>query len=133
MRISPQCLTVEVHIGLLNVFFYLKQKYIIGKSTNSPSVRDEFKTQLYFPVLDQFLQELNHRFQDQNNSILRGISACTPTASNFLCLNDLQAFSEKYGIAGTSLEVEVNLVKQLGLTTTRIFTRVNQHTIHFTS
>ena len=29
-----------------------------------------------------------------------------------------QAFSEKYGIAGTSLEVEVNLVKQLGLTTT---------------
>ena len=87
-------------------------------SRGSPSVRDEFKTQLYFPVLDQFLQELNHRFQDQNNSILRGISACTPTASNFLCLNDLQAFSEKYGVAGTSLEVEVNLVKQLGLTTT---------------
>ena len=79
-------------------------------SKENPSVRDEFKTQLYFPVLDQFLQ-------DQNNSILRGISACTPTASNFLCLNDLQAFSEKYGIAGTSLEVEVNLVKQLGLTT----------------
>ena len=52
----------------------------------SLSTREEFKTQLYFPVLDQFLHELNNRFQNQNNSILKGISACTPKASNFLCL-----------------------------------------------
>ena len=30
---SLLCLTVEVHIGLLNVIFYLKQKYIIQSST----------------------------------------------------------------------------------------------------
>ena len=31
---------MEVHIGLLNVIFYLKQKYIIGKSTNKSSGDD---------------------------------------------------------------------------------------------
>ena len=65
----------------------------------SLSTREEFKTQLYFPVLDQFLHELNNRFQNQNNCILKGISACTPKASNFLCLEDLESFSELYGIA----------------------------------
>ena len=54
---------MEVHIRSIKCnIFYLKQKYIVGKSTNKSSNDDT-------------------------------------------------------GIAGTSLEVEVNLVKQLGLTT----------------
>ena len=37
---SLLCLTVEVHTGLLNVIFYLKQKHIVGKSTNKSSSDD---------------------------------------------------------------------------------------------
>ncbi len=68
---------------------------IVSENTGSREVRKEFKTQLYFPVLDQFINELNHRFQDQNNSILRGVSRCLySSATNFLCLDDLESFSE---------------------------------------
>ena len=73
--------------------------------------------QFYFPVLDKLFNELNHRFQDQNIILLMEISACTPTASNFLSHDDIQSFSEMYGIqAGVTLDVEVDLVKQLILT-----------------
>ena len=83
-------------------------------SRETLSASEEFKTQLYFPVLDKFLDELNRRFHDQNVILLRGISACTPTASNFLSHADLHSFSEMYGIqAGPTLEVEVDLVKRL--------------------
>ena len=78
----------------------------------TPSTKEEFKTQLFYPVLDQFLHELNNRFHEQNSAILNGISACTPSNSNFLCLDDLEAFAEKYDIAATSLQVEVDLIKQ---------------------
>ena len=83
-------------------------------SRETPSATEELKTKLYYPVLDQFLYELNHRFQSQNTSILKGVSALTPTASNFLCLADLEAFAEQYGIiTGNQLQIEVNLVKQM--------------------
>ena len=52
--------------------------------------------QFYFSVVDKF--KLNYRFQEQNIILLRGISVCTPTASNFLSYDDLQCFSEMYGI-----------------------------------
>ena len=75
----------------------------------TPSTSDQFKVELYFPVLDKFFHELNHRFQDRNATIMKGISPCTPTASNYLSLSDLQ---DMYNIsAGPALEVEVILVK----------------------
>ena len=80
----------------------------------TPSSSEHFEVELYFPVLDKFLHELNHRFQDRNATIMKGISTCTPTASNYLSLSDLQFFSDMYIIsAGPALEVEVNLVKTL--------------------
>ena len=80
----------------------------------TPSTSDQFRVELYYPVLDKFLHELNHRFQDRNATIMKGISTCSPTASNYLSLSDLQFFSDMYIIsAGPALEVEVNLVKTL--------------------
>lgn len=78
-------------------------------SRETPSAIEELKTK---PLLDH---ELNDRFQKQNTSILKGISALTPTTSDFLCLADLEPFTEQYGVTITEnqLKVEVNLVKQL--------------------
>ena len=48
---------------------------------------------------------------------MREISTCTSIASNFLYHDNLQSFLEMYGIqTGPTLEVEVNLLKQLILT-----------------
>lgn len=62
-------------------------------------------------VLDKFLYELNARFQDSNLVIMKGVSACTPTSSNFLLCTDLDSFAEMYAVDTRTLEVEVNLVK----------------------
>ena len=93
---------------------------IVCESTGlrvSPSAKEEFKTHFYFPVLDQFLQEFNNRFGNQNSTILKGISACSPKVSNFLCLQDLESFSEMYNVPAAShssqLEVEVHLITHL--------------------
>ena len=85
----------------------------IGLTDNQQhSAKEDYKTQFLFPVLDQFLQELNNRFGTQSTTILKGVSACSPTASNFLSLEDLKSLSVMYNIPVTSqLEVEVNLVK----------------------
>ena len=85
--------------------------------TSTLSIKEEFKSQLYYPVLDQFLHELKQRFDDQNIDLLRGISVCTPKSSNF---EDLRSFSEMYGVkAGENdLKVEVELVKRLPVTST---------------
>ena len=42
---------------------------------------------------------------------MKGVSACTPTSSNFLLCTDLESFAEMYAVDTRTLEVEVNLVK----------------------
>ena len=84
------------------------------RQTGNLSVKEEFKTQFYYPVLDRFLCELKRRFEDQNIDVLRGIAACTPKSTNFLSIEDLQSFCEMYGVqAGNDLKIEVELVKKL--------------------
>ena len=81
----------------------------------TPSVSENYKVQFYFPVLDKFLDELKHKFHDHNIPMMKGISACTPTASNFLSIADLETFSQMYSIQvdQATLEIEVNLVKDV--------------------
>ena len=84
------------------------------RQTGNLSVKEKFKTQFYYPVLDRFLCELKRRFEDQNIDVLRGIAACTPKSTNFLSIEDLQSFCEMYGVqAGNDLKIEVELVKRL--------------------
>uniref|UniRef100_A0A1X7VX50 Uncharacterized protein n=1 Tax=Amphimedon queenslandica TaxID=400682 RepID=A0A1X7VX50_AMPQE len=79
------------------------------------SSKEEYKINLYYPVLDQFLKELNTRFESRNIDVLKGISACTPNSSNFLSIKDLKSFCKMYGvrIEESVLNVEVELIKRL--------------------
>ena len=52
-----------------------------------------FKTRLYFPVLDQFLVEMNARFNQSNSIILKGIATCSPSSSVFLKFQDMKEFA----------------------------------------
>ena len=42
---------------------------------------------------------------------MKGVSACTPTSSNFLSCTDLESFAEMYAVNTGTLEVEASLVK----------------------
>ena len=42
---------------------------------------------------------------------MKGVSACTPTSSNFLSCTDLESFAEMHAVDTGTLEVEANLVK----------------------
>ena len=82
-------------------------------SRDQPSKSDEFITQLFFPVLDKFLVELQHRIDGKNLAIMNGIAACSPSSCKFLAYDDLKLFAENYNIATESLEVEVALLSRI--------------------
>ena len=42
---------------------------------------------------------------------MKGVSACTPTSSNFLSCTDLESFVEMYAVDTRTLEVEASLVE----------------------
>ena len=80
-------------------------------SRESLSTSEELKIQLYFPILDKFLQELNDRFSVGNIVIMKGIAACSPSSTTFLLNSDLKGFAEAYDIETTTLEVEISLIR----------------------
>ena len=68
-----------------------------------------FKTSLYFPVVDQFIVEMNERFNHSNSIVMKGITTCSPSSSAFLTFENMKPFSFIYGIDVVTLEIEVAL------------------------
>lgn len=87
----------------------------------------QYKTRLYFPVLDKFLVEMNARFNHSNSITLKGIATCSPSSSAFLEIQDMKEFALMYGIDVTTLEMEIALVSRVttlsSITTTVDFGR----------
>ena len=73
---------------------------------------EEYKRELYFPVVDAFLSELRRRFDDKNMDVMCGIQACNPHSKNFLSLSVLMPLAEMYSFDKEVLEMEVKLVKR---------------------
>ncbi|XP_011403202.1 PREDICTED: uncharacterized protein LOC100633168 [Amphimedon queenslandica] len=88
---------------------------IITDSVGSrePMKTSHFKTRLYFPVLDQFLVEMNARFNQSNCIILKGIATCSPSSSVFLDFQDMKEFALMFGIDVTTLVMEVALASRV--------------------
>lgn len=59
------------------------------------------------------LQELQRRFSDKNQGLMKGIDALTPTSENFLDLESLKVIQETYKITLEDLKHEVHQVKRL--------------------
>ncbi len=79
-------------------------------SRENESTSECLKIQFYLPVLDKFIIELNHRFDNKNLLIMKGIAACSPSSSTFLSYEDLKPFAERYDLVTQSLQVELSLV-----------------------
>ena len=50
------------------------------------------------PFVDQFIMEMNERFNHSNNLVLKGVSACSPSSSVFLDFKEMKPFCLMYGI-----------------------------------
>lgn len=73
----------------------------------------EFRVNFMFPVLDRMLHELKRRFSDQNQDLLRGIDALSPSSRNFLALDHLTALQEIHGASQEDVKHEVHQLKRL--------------------
>ena len=93
---------------------YLESSLItstVGSRPNQSS-KEDYKCQLYFPVLDTFLKEMDERFDETHQVILMGIGSCSPSSSIFLSIPDMKPFAFSYGIDVTSLDIEIALTKR---------------------
>ena len=68
-------------------------------SRDNLTTSEELKTQLYFPVLDKFLYQLELRFDSKNVVVMNGIAACSPSSRMFLSYPNLKLFAEYYNIS----------------------------------
>ena len=60
---------------------------------------------VYFPLLDSFLKELNIRFNSRNLLIMRAIEACCLQSKNFLNPHCIQPLCDNYNLDYESLRM----------------------------
>ena len=83
-----------------------------NRDTGTTSYTDQFKHDVYYPVLDAFLHEMEQRFDNRNKSIMRALQACNPTSSQFLVVTHLQPLISLYSLDQHALELETPLAKR---------------------
>ena len=73
----------------------------------------EYRTNLYYPIIDSILLELKDRFSDDNILILIGTSALCPEINNFLHIESIQPLATQMGVDFSSLCNEIQVVKPM--------------------
>ena len=74
---------------------------------------DQYRTNLYYPLIDSTLIELNDRFSFENMQILNGISALCPDSDNFLQSEVLKPFALQMKADFSLLCNEIQVLKQM--------------------
>ena len=85
---------------------------IVLETTGIRDESDNYKINLYYPVLDSFLCELKRRFSDKNKDIMRALQACCPSSHNFFNTSHLQPLIITYGLDGEALSSETQVAKR---------------------
>ena len=63
------------------------------------TTNEDYKTSLYFPILDGIISELCSRFEDKNVQIMRAIQCCNPNSTHFLDADFLASLIEAYNLS----------------------------------
>ncbi|XP_066975439.1 zinc finger MYM-type protein 1-like [Macrobrachium rosenbergii] len=79
----------------------------------TPDSKHDFSVNLFYPVLDRFLAELDSRFSEDNKQLLRSISALDPRSSKFFNAEIIEPMAVQYGVELSDLAVEVRQAKRL--------------------
>ena len=70
---------------------------------------DYFRRSLFMSALDQILQEMDSRFSDEGQTIMRSIQACSPQSSSFLNAEKLDSLLTHYGLNREEIHYETHL------------------------
>lgn len=86
-----------------------------ASSGQRPNLRtsDDYRTQVFLPIIDRIDAELERRFSKENCGILRGLFALQPKDDKFLELNVLREFAVHYGANLEDLAAELHSAKRL--------------------
>lgn len=101
-----------------------KRKKILSKRLDEHSVmcqlggrpeqkKDNFRTGLFYPVLDHMLTEINRRFSKPNCQVMRGIQALNPTNATFCDEAALLPFAAIYGSNTEDMRHELHQLKRV--------------------
>ena len=67
---------------------------------------ESLKTNIYFPVLDHILSEIDCRFTQTNLDLMKSLQACHPSSSNFLEPSQLNPLASLYSLSTDLLATE---------------------------
>ena len=70
------------------------------------------KTNIYFPVLDHILSEIDRRFTQTNLDLMKSLQACHPSSSNFLEPSQLHPLVSLHSLSTDLLATECVLAKR---------------------
>ena len=91
--------------------------FVSFESTASTGHRESFnsseylKTNIWFPVLDHILSELDRRFTKTNLDLMKSVQACSPSSSSFLEPTQLNYLASFYSLSTDLLANECVLAK----------------------
>ncbi len=89
---------------------YVTMSQLAGRSE---STKDNFRTSIFYPVLDTILSELNKQFSKPNCGIIMGIQALNPTSSTFCQEEALFPFASIYSCNIDDLRHELHQMKRI--------------------
>ena len=88
---------------------------IVCQSTRARDIlssNQQYKVNVYFPVLDSVLSELRNRFSHNNIEIMKAISSINPQSKTFLDTSTLKPLTVVYNLDYNFLCMEVVLAKK---------------------
>ncbi|CAF4010939.1 unnamed protein product [Rotaria sp. Silwood1] len=77
------------------------------------STSTDFMNQIYFPLIDSMLVELNDKFSLKTLSFMKSIATVYPESKNFLSINDVDEFSRHIDVDSNALKNEFIVIKTM--------------------
>ena len=93
------------------------QKLIDGVTLETTGVRDTFNTSqdlkvnLFYPILDAIINELQHRFDNKNLGLMKAFQCCMPDSEHFLDTDRMASAIELYKLNKPLLSMECKIFK----------------------
>ncbi|KAF3837947.1 hypothetical protein F7725_009715, partial [Dissostichus mawsoni] len=84
----------------------------LGQRTQVDS-KEAFRVNIFLPIINSMIGEMEKRFSKSNCSIMEGIQALNPSSSNFLKEEMVLLFAEAYGSDLPDLKNEINQARRL--------------------
>ena len=88
------------------------KKFADGFVLETNGVRDaitssqNLKINLYYPILDAIINELQHRFDSKNLDLMKAFQCCMPDSEHFLEIDNMTSVIEHYKLNKPFLSIE---------------------------